>query len=91
MRPFHILYKLAHDIISTFSRFINALCFLGDTDQTLSSRTHVEYKRGRWSYVRMVINSIFFWQKDHCASAWEDEVQGALRTLKVNDGLKLLL
>jgi len=40
----------------------------GDPDETLSSRFG---KRSRSNTVRKVINTLFFWQKDHCKASVE--------------------
>lgn len=51
--------------------------FLGGmADETLSSRAyrHAEIKKDRrWPMV--IINALFFWQKDHCRTAYESEVE----------------
>lgn len=50
---------------------------LGSPDETLSSRAHRAYRDGKifGQIFRPVINTLFFWQKDHCAEAYLSEVQ----------------
>ena len=51
----------------------NAL-LAGWADETLSSRAHrcADYGRGKWRWVllRRVINTLFFWELDHCFDAF---------------------
>jgi hypothetical protein len=42
----------------------------GWPDETTSSRAHRQQERLRWRVVRRAINAAFFWQADHCESAW---------------------
>jgi len=42
----------------------------GWPDETTSSRAHRQQRKLRWRIVRRVINAAFFWQRDHCESAW---------------------
>jgi hypothetical protein len=41
-RLFYLLYRLASDLISLISRFLNAFIFGGFTSQTLSARSYLE-------------------------------------------------
>lgn len=53
---------------------IHAL-FNGSPDETISAasfRWHLQDKR-HWP--RVFINLLFFWQKDHCYSAWHNEIE----------------
>lgn len=79
-RALYILYRVAEMIVSLLSRFLNAALFGGSTHQTLSARAHVEWGR-KWGVLRITINTIFFWQADHCKWAWQQEVEGAQKTL----------
>jgi precorrin-6B methylase 2 len=81
-RPTFIAYRLALDLGNLASRAFNAIFLGGSTAQTTSSRAHLD-KRLR--ALRRIINAAFFWQDDHCALAWADEVQRAKRTLELNE------
>ena len=61
-RPLQLLIAL--------SQLTNVLIGSGWADESLSSYGH--RTRGFW---RALINSIFFWQADHCASAHASEVE----------------
>ena len=57
-------------LLISVSQFFNALVGSGWADESLSSMAH--RKRGAW---RSVINSIFFWQADHCAQSHASEIE----------------
>lgn len=47
----------------------------GWPDETISSYAHRLYVRGKpGSWLRNVINRMFWWQEDHCLGAYQDEV-----------------
>lgn len=77
-RTRYILWRIATDLVSLLSRFLNAFLFDGSTAQTLSARSHLEAATSRaWERRRRLINALFFWQTDHCKLAWEMEVERA--------------
>jgi hypothetical protein len=83
-RVLYILYRIAHDLVSLFSRALNAFVLGGSTAQTTSSRVHIEARKSKaWARAKWVINSIFFWQEDHCRSAWEADVDRARYTISL--------
>lgn len=45
----------------------------GMADETLSARAHRQRLKGR-AWPAKAINAIFFWQDDHCRSAFESEM-----------------
>ena len=52
----------------------------GNPDLTISARAHIEaevYGSPRWTIARDVINAIFFWQQDHCADSFSQDVEHA--------------
>jgi hypothetical protein len=51
----------------------NAL-LAGWADETLSSRSYRQNKKMRWRIMEKVINTIFFFQPDHCRQAYEAEI-----------------
>jgi len=59
------------------SQLLNVILFNGTPSETISSRV---YRRGilqgsnRWILYSKVINTIFFWQDDHCRSSYEISV-----------------
>lgn len=48
----------------------------GWPDETLSSRAYRWDKDGKRSWPHTFINALFFWQKDHCLSAYTNEREG---------------
>ena len=56
-------------VLVAIDQLFNALLG-GYADETLSARAH---RQNDWR--RAVINSIFFWQEDHCAESYESEVE----------------
>lgn len=46
----------------------------GYPDETLSCWAHRGYVKKTWfGWTRHIINALFFWQEDHCLSAYERE------------------
>lgn len=84
MRLGYIVWRIAFDLGSLASRAVNALIFGGSTAQTTSARAHIEAPiNPTWERRRRIINGAFFWQPDHCRSAWESEVERARYTLSL--------
>jgi len=81
----YTLWRFTVDIIGLFSRVLNAWVFGGSTSQTLSVRAHVEATGGDPSWIkrRDFINTLFFWEEDHCARWWREEVDRARYTLRL--------
>lgn len=64
-----------HQVVVAIDQVFNALIPGGWADETLSSRAHrMAVKGHRWfGWTAGAINGLFFWQKDHCRSAYESE------------------
>lgn len=77
-RPLYIAYRVGEMAVSLVSRFINAAFLGGSTHQTTSARCHIE----PWPRGKRIVNTLFFWQDDHCKWAWEREVEVARKTLQ---------
>jgi len=79
----YIPYRLAFDLVSLFSRMINAIVFNGSTAQTLSARAYIDGQDSAfWQGMGQGINLLFFWQENHIADAWASEVERARYTLE---------
>ena len=79
----YIPYRLTFDLVSLFSRMLNAIFFGGSTAQTLSARAYIEGQDSVfWERMGQGINLIFFWEENHIADAWAAEVERARYTLE---------
>ena len=47
----------------------------GYADETLSSRAWRHHLDGSRDWPRAVIDFLFFWQEDHCRTAYESEIE----------------
>lgn len=63
------------NILVAFDQFVNVL-FLGQPDETISSRAwRCKDSSSFWKFMRKLIDTIFFWQKDHCYYSFIAEVE----------------
>lgn len=63
-------------VLIAIDQLVNTF-FGGMADETMSSRAHrLKIERGR-KVPSMLINWVFFWQKDHCKAAYESELERA--------------
>lgn len=82
-RAFYLPYRLAFDLVSIASRFLNAIFFCGSTAQTLSARAYIDGEDSLfWRRMGRLINALFFWQDNHIKDAWEMEVERARYVLR---------
>lgn len=82
-RALYIPYRIVFDLVSLFSRMLNAIFFNGSTAQTLSARAYLNGRDSRfWWVMGRIINALFFWQEDHVKAAWEAEVERARHVLQ---------
>jgi hypothetical protein len=87
-QTWHVIYEVAFFLASILSRVVNATFYGGSMHQTLSARAHIEARDiARWRQIERRINRVFFWQADHCATAWQAEVTRARKTLARNGDL----
>ena len=63
-------------VLIALDQLVNTF-FGGMADETMSSRAHrLKIERGR-KWASLIINRMFFWQKDHCKAAYESELERA--------------
>lgn len=80
--------EILYHLISLISRIYNTLFLKGDMYQTASARTYAEsFTSEKWKKRKKFINAIFFWQDDHCKSAWLAEVNRAIKTIEKNKAI----
>ncbi len=66
--------KRSEQILIAVDQLVNTV-FGGWADETISSRAWRKRGDGKgWEMLRRVIDAIFFWQKDHCESAYLSEM-----------------
>lgn len=58
---------------SAFSQFLNVLLLNGHPNESISGRCYGE----PWPRAMRIINWVFFWQKNHCKSAYMTDVKWA--------------
>ena len=67
MKPLQVLIAIDQTINTIFN---------GYADETLSSRAYRrQHKNKFWKYGRIFIDTLFFWQEDHCYKAYQSEVE----------------
>ena len=62
-------------VLIAFDQLVNSL-LAGWPDETLSSRAYRWDNDGVRSWPKKVINALFFWEKNHCLSAYTNEREG---------------
>lgn len=62
-------------VLIAIDQLVNAL-LAGWPDETLSSRAYRWDNDGVRSWPKKVINALFFWEKNHCLSAYTNEREG---------------
>ena len=64
--------KYQHKIFLALDQLLNAILG-GYPDESLSARAYRWDVDGKRSWPKRVINAMFFWQRDHCYSAYHCE------------------
>lgn len=62
-------------VLISIDQVFNAL-LAGYADETLSARSYrmsKETNKKRWKFMRRFIDTLFFWQKEHCLQAYLSE------------------
>lgn len=68
-------------IATWLSQGINKIFLNGSPDMTVSARCHLNRDKPGWKRARRIINAVFFFQEDHCASSFQSDVRYAVRVL----------
>jgi len=69
-------------IAAWFSQTINLWLLFGHHDQTVSARCYVNRNHRGWSMAYSMINTLFFWDADHCHKSFLRDVEFAKDVLK---------
>lgn len=70
-----------HQLLVSLDQFLNCLVgiFLYKeqiwADMTFSATCYIWHRDGKRSWPYKVVNTIFFWQKDHCLESYQSEEQ----------------
>jgi hypothetical protein len=80
----YVVQELIHGISHTASATLNTIVFGGDMFTSTSAKAHLEQDHPAWANRRKFINALFFWQEDHCKSAWETDYKRALQKVERN-------
>lgn len=64
--------KYQHKIFLALDQLLNAILG-GYPDESLSARAYRWDVDGKRSWPKKIINAMFFWQRDHCYSAYHCE------------------
>lgn len=63
------------NILISFDQFVNVL-FLGQPNETISSRAwRCKDTNSFWKFMRKLIDTLFFWQEDHCYHSFIAEIE----------------
>lgn len=68
-------------VAAWMSQTLNLFLLFGHHDQTVSSRAYVNRHRAGWRQTRKVINTVFFWQRDHCLHSYLSDLRYARQIL----------
>jgi hypothetical protein len=82
-RPIYIIARFAEMLIAAGSRVLNAAVFGGSTHQTTSARAFIDGMTSpKWAKRQRAIDTAFWFQPNHCKTAWLQEVDAAQKTLE---------
>lgn len=84
------LRNYSNNVFIALSRLLNAILG-GNPSLTLSARAGLNYRKGQWSQLRCLINTLFWLQQDHCELAIRldtDRNQQAIRDVAGNNTTK---
>lgn len=62
------------NILIWLDQGVNVILFLGYPDETLSARAYRHYLDGTRKWLCKLIDAIFWFDKDHCKTSYENEV-----------------
>lgn len=74
-------YSYIARVLIGFDQFLNAILG-GSPDETFSARCWRKREKTPWKFFRIIVDTLFFWQKDlilggHCQQAWVSEMTRA--------------
>lgn len=66
-------------IIAALSQLLNTLGG-GHQNESISSRTH----RRKWTRIEKLIDTVLFWETDHCKKSFENDLNYCIKFVKDN-------
>ena len=68
--------------LAWLSQGFNWLFLNGNHDQTVSARCYVNRDKSPWKCLYITLNTIVFWQDNHCKSSFDRDVDFALEIIQ---------
>ena len=68
--------------LAWLSQGFNWLFLNGNHDQTVSARCYVNRDKSPWKCLYITINTLVFWQDNHCKSSFDRDVEFALEIIQ---------
>lgn len=68
--------------LAWFSKGFNWLFLNGNHDQTVSARCYVNRDKPYWKCLYIILNTLVFWQDNHCKSSFDRDVDFALEIIQ---------
>lgn len=68
--------------LAWLSQGFNWLFLNGNNDQTVSARCYINRNKSPWKYLYITLNTLVFWQDNHCKSSFDRDVDFALETIQ---------
>lgn len=64
-------------LLVVISQAFNALLLMGSPDETVSARAY----RTPWPRLRRILDTIFFWEAEHCRRSYQRDIEFARKLL----------
>ena len=68
--------------LAWLSQGFNWLFLNGNHDQTVSARCYVNRDKSPWKCLYITLNTLVFWQDNHCKSSFDRDVDFALEIIQ---------
>lgn len=72
-------------VLTLISQIINTVVLLGHHDRTISARCYINKEKKYWKAAYKVINKIFYFQKNHCKTSFQDDTKFAKEVLELEE------
>lgn len=65
------------NLLICVSQGFNAIVLFGNPDETFSARCYRNRHIPKWAFWYRAMNRLYFWQEDHCADSYAEDVARA--------------